>query len=91
MGGRGVERHDILNSDEQFCLMRLLLTASLPNLNGKKFEQKSLDDGFNETLTAELNDGRKFTVSNYGDQAPPAYFAITRYLDELKTQKFNDQ
>jgi len=72
-------------------IIRLLNAAKLESLNGQNFRQKNLADGFNEVLTAELNDGQKFTVSNYGDQAPPEYFALTQYLNELKDKKFNDQ
>lgn len=69
-------------------LLRLLNAADLPKLNGQRYRQPNLYDGFNETLTVTQRDGRKFTVENYGDQAPEEYSRISAYLRLLQQKQF---
>jgi hypothetical protein len=88
IGGRGVDREAALSQQEVDELIRLLNAANLPTLNGQKYRQAGLADGFNEVLSLSLGDGRKFVVQNYGDQAPPDYYKITDYLRQLQQKKF---
>ena len=89
IGGRTETQEAGLSFEIPKELIRLVNSTNFSKLNGKKFQQPNLADGFNEVLTLTLNDGRTFTVSNYGDTAPPEYYALTQYLNELKNQKFN--
>jgi hypothetical protein len=89
IAGRETNQSGSLTGDEQTQLMRLINAANLPALNGRHFRQKNLADGFSEVLTVTLKDGRSYTVSNYGDTAPPEYYPLIQYLNELKNQKFN--
>lgn len=89
IGGRKTQSQGGLSAADIEGLIRLINAANLANLNGKSFEQKQLRDGFNEVLTVTLSNGRSFKVSNYGDTAPPEYYAITQYLNKLKTEKFD--
>lgn len=84
IGGRDTEYFNILSDADFNHLVSMLNAAKISQLNGKKFEQVGLYDGFNETLTVTLKDGRKFVVENYGDTAPAEYYAITRQLELMK-------
>ncbi len=88
IGGREATKNGALRFDEFDQLILLLNSARFSNLNGKNFKQKNLADGFNELLTLTLDNGIKFTVSNYGDTAPAEYSAIIQYLNELENRKF---
>ena len=68
-------------------LVRLINLANFPNLNGQNFRQEGLSDGFNDTLTLVLKDGQTFSVSNYGDTAPPEFGALVSYLQKLQIGK----
>lgn len=72
-------------------LILQLNTARMADINGKNFQQPNLADGFNEVLTLALSNGKKFTVSNYGDTAPPEYSALVQYLSELKNKSLATQ
>lgn len=77
-----------LKAEEADELLRLLNAGNLPKLNGQRYRQPGLFDGFNETLTVTLRDGRKYVVENYGDQAPSGYTNITTYLRQLQQKHF---
>jgi hypothetical protein len=85
---RGLARNVDLSSKEETALLAAVNDANLPDLNGKEFKQKHLADGFNEVLALTLESGEKFVVQNYGDAAPPEYFALTKFLRELQAKKF---
>jgi len=84
VAGKTVEEIEKLSFYEEKGFIGFLNYARLDANNGKSWEQKDLRDGFNQVVTLQLRDGRKFIVSNYGDTAPPEYSALVQYLNELK-------
>lgn len=77
-----------LKAEEADELLRLLNAGNLPKLNGQRYRQPGLFDGFNETLTVTQRDGKKYVVENYGDQAPSSYTNIAAYLRQLQQKHF---
>lgn len=70
-------------------LAAVLAKANFAGIVGD-YHQKNLADGFNERVTAVVGTGRGarvYVVSNYGDQAPAAYYKVTAYLRELQKTK----
>jgi hypothetical protein len=76
-------------------IVRVALTELIPlvnavnwsDLNGRRFRDKGLMHGADEVATLTLEDGRQFTVSNYGNSAPAEYYKITEYLRALQQQQ----
>ena len=85
---RGLARNADLQAEEADELLRLLNAGNLPKLNGQRYRQPGLFDGFNETLTVTQRDGKKYVVENYGDQAPSGYTSIAAYLRQLQQKHF---
>lgn len=81
----------LLSNNQLDLLLRAINSARLPALAGK-YEQKNLADGINETVTLTISDeanrDRTFTIQNYGDQAPRAYYAFTSRLRAFTALKF---
>lgn len=80
IGGRKANRVRFPSDADFNHLISMLNAAKIAQLNGKKFEQAGLYDGFHETLTVILKNGRKFVVENYGNTAPAEYYAVMRQL-----------
>lgn len=91
VGGRDVEQNAQLENQEADALLQVLNAADLPKLNGQKYRQPNLYDGFNETLTVTQRGGKKFVVENYGDKAPAEYYKITAYIRQLQQKHFPQQ
>ncbi len=75
---------------ERAPLFKTLNDAKFPTLAGN-YQQKNLADGFNETVTLKLRQGKSvcsFVVQNYGDRAPKAYYKVTMWLRNFQTKKF---
>jgi hypothetical protein len=85
---RGVAQHAELEATEVDELLSLLNAGDLPKLNGKRYRQPNLYDGFNETLTVTLRDGKQYKIENYGDQAPAEYSRISVYIQQLQQKHF---
>jgi|GEM_PF-4918062 len=85
---RGVARHAELEAGEVEELLRVLNAGDLPKLNGQRYRDPNLHDGFNETLTVTQRDGKQYKVENYGDQAPAEYSRISAYIQQLKQKHF---
>ncbi len=81
-------RQATLDAAEVDELLRVLNAGDLPKLNGQRYRQPNLYDGFNETLTVTQRDGKKYKVENYGDQAPAGYSRISAYVQQLKQKHF---
>lgn len=87
------DRQAVFTPAEMRELAAVLRRADFIKLVGT-YDQPQLRDGFNETLTIQLGAGDKaksYTVENYGDRAPAAYYDVTKYLRELIARKFPQQ
>lgn len=91
IAGRETIKSGGINFKEEAEIIRLINEANFAKLNGQRFQQPGLADGFNETLTLTLSSGQTFTVSNYGDQAPPEFLALTQYLGDLQQKLPTDK
>lgn len=90
-GRRTVRLQTNINVHELDALFQSLDTANLEKMNGKNYRQPGLFDGFNNTLTVTLRNGQKFTVDNYGDQAPAGFYKILEEVNRLKEKKLQDK
>lgn len=72
------------------ALLRVLNTARFPTLAGR-YTQRNLADGINETVTLTLRGAngelQTFAVQNYGENAPPGFYAVTTHLRQLIQRK----
>lgn len=80
-----------MSEDQWKELLDQLKKANVPAIKGN-YRQEALSDGFNETLDVTLSDGdnrdQRFTVSNYGNKAPAAFYVFENYLNTLLQRKF---
>lgn len=75
---------------ERASLFKLLNDARFPALAGT-YKQEHLFDGFNETVSLKLRKGKSvqtWTVNNYGDRAPKAYYKVSSWLRSWQTKRF---
>lgn len=89
--GRTVRHQSNIDPRDLDALFQSLSNADLPALNGKKYRQDGLFDGFNNTLIVTLRDGQKFTVENYGNQAPADFYTILAAVNQLKDKYLVDE
>lgn len=92
-GGSSTVAASILSNNQLNVLLRALDEARFPALTGK-YRQKNLADGINETVALtvsdEANRDRTFTIENYGDTAPRAYYEMMNRLRAFIALKFPD-
>lgn len=77
--------------NELNALFQSLSNANLEEMNGKKYRQQGLMDGFNTTLTVTLKDGKKFTVESYGNTAPAGFYKILAEVNRLRQGQLKDE
>ena len=88
---RSLTTTSTLSSKQLEALIHTLNAAGFISLAGK-YKQAQLRGGIHETVTLRLRDEKKvdrlFVIENYGNTAPPGFFKVTAYLQQLKQQKF---
>lgn len=88
--GRIIRHQTNINVSELNALFHSLSNANLAKMNGEKYHQQGLYDGFNNILTVTLQDGKKYTVESYGNTAPAGFYQILAEVNQLRQRHFND-
>jgi len=89
--GRTIQRQSNISVNELNALFQALSNANLEEMNGHKYRQQGLMDGFNNTLTVTLQDGKKFTTVSYGNKAPAEFYKIVAEVNRLRQEQLADQ
>jgi hypothetical protein len=85
------QKNAFISVNELNALFQSLSNANLEEMNDKKYRQEDLFDGFNNTLTVTLQDGKKFTVQSYGNTAPAGFYKIVAEVNQLRQKQLADK